>query len=97
MNSKTLMEEYDVEIDDVRWYLSVGKAEELLSHYQEPKGLIRMIWDKSLEETLYNMEERFIERLDADLADGTADEVKIRQIFSEIKAARRRRRAVRKS
>ncbi len=93
MNSKLLMEEYDVEIDDVRWYLSVLRAEEVLSHYQEPKILIRMIWDKSLEDSLYNMEERYLADLDRELLDGSADEVKIRQIFSEIKAARRRRRS----
>jgi hypothetical protein len=93
MNCKQLMEEYDLEIDDVRWFLSVRMAEQLLSHYQEPKGLIRMIWDKQLEEELYNMEERFLEGLDAEMAAGSADEVKIRQTFSEIKTARRRRRS----
>lgn len=95
MNSKTLMEEYDLEIDDVRWYLCVQKAEEILSHYQEPRQLIQMIWNKSLEESLYNMEERFLEDLDKELQSGGADEIKIRQTFSEIKAARRRRRSAR--
>jgi len=92
MNSKFLMKEYNVDIDDIRWYLSVQKTEEILSHYQEPKILIKMIWDKSLEDSLYNMEERYLTDLDSSLKSGTADEVKVRQVFGEIKASARRRR-----
>ncbi|AHC14666.1 hypothetical protein [Salinispira pacifica] len=91
LNSEKLMKEYDLEIDDVRWYLSVQLAEDLLSLYEEPRKLIHRIWDKSLEDELYNMEERYLEGLDEAMEQGSTDEVKIRQIFTEMKAAKRRR------
>lgn len=91
MNSKQLLEEFDLELDDVRWYLSIQQAEDILSHYQQPLSLIRKIWDKQLEADLYDMEERFLADIDRALTQGTVDEIKIRQRFKEIRAAKRRR------
>ena len=70
MNTKTLLGEYDLDIDDVRWYLAVRKAEELLGFSSEPRELIRRIWSKALEAELYEMEDRFLSQIDEGLAAG---------------------------
>ena len=60
---RELMHEYDLEIDDVRWYLAAMQAERLLSYRENKRELIRLIWSGSLEGELYDMEERFLGEL----------------------------------
>lgn len=90
-----LLEEYGFEIDDIRWYLAVLTADRMFTYRDRPEELARLIWSGGLEKDLYNMEERFLERLQTDLDRNHTDEAHVRQILAEVahqKAKRRRAR-----
>ncbi len=91
MTVKNLMEEYQLEIDDIRWYLSIKMVEQFMTYKDDEKELARVIWSKSLENQLYNMEELFLEDLQDQLDRNLSDDVKIREIFSEADALKRKR------
>ncbi len=91
MNVNHLLEEYDLTLDDVRWYLSVQEAERLLSFKEHPHELAREIWSGQLEAAIYNMEERYLEELTERLSQGITSEQRVRELFGEIRAAKRRR------
>jgi hypothetical protein len=88
---RELLQEYDLEIDDIRWYLSTLQAERLLSYREKKRELIRLIWSGSLEGELYDMEERFLGELQNHLDQGSRDEIQVRAIFKEIAANRENR------
>jgi DNA-binding transcriptional MerR regulator len=83
-----LMRELDLEIDDLRWYLSAQQTERLLQYRSRPAELARLIWSGALEQELYNMEERLVEQLQQDLDQGLRDEVGVREILAKAGAAR---------
>jgi hypothetical protein len=83
-----LMREMDVEIDDLRWYLATQQAERLLLYRGRPAELARLIWSGSLEQELYDMEERLVLQLQQDLDQGLRDEGGVREILSKAVAAR---------
>jgi hypothetical protein len=85
------MHEYDLEIDDVRWYLSAMQAERLLSYKEKKRELTRLIWSGSLEGEFYDMEERFLEELQNRLEQGSRDEIQVRAILKEIVSSREKR------
>jgi hypothetical protein len=86
-----LMQEYDLEIDDVRWYLACLQADRLLSFRGQKRELIRLIWSGSLEGDLYDMEERFLGELQNRLDQGIRDEVQVRMTLKEISDYRENR------
>jgi hypothetical protein len=88
---RDLMQEYDLEIDDIRWYLSTLQAERLLAYREKKRELIRLIWSGSFEGELYDMEERYLEELQSRLDRGSRDEVQIRGILKEIVVNREKR------
>ena len=88
---RELMHEYDLEIDDVRWYLAAMQAERLLSYRENKRELIRLIWSGSLEGELYDMEERFLEELQKRLEQGSRDEIQVRAVLKEIASSREKR------
>ena len=85
------MQEYDLQIDDVRWYLSTLQAERLLTYRESKRELARLIWSGSLEGELYDMEERYLEELQSRLDRGSQDEIQVRGILKEIAANREKR------
>jgi hypothetical protein len=85
------MQEYDLEIDDIRWYLSSLQAERLLSYREKKRELTRLIWSGSLEGDLYDMEERFLAELQNRLDRGSRDEIQVREILREVAASRENR------
>ncbi|MBB6479000.1 hypothetical protein [Spirochaeta isovalerica] len=87
MTIKELMKEYNLEIDDIRWFLSIGEAQKLLSFPQDRKELIRYIWSGELETNLYNMEEKYLENLQEQMDRNITDESDIRDIFKEAELA----------
>lgn len=91
MKIRDLLQEYDLEIDDVRWYLAAMEAELLLSYRENKRELIRLIWSGSLEGDLYDMEERFLAELQSRLEQGSRDEIQVRAILKEIIASREKR------
>jgi len=86
-----LMQEYDLEIDDVRWYLAGDQAERLLAYRDNKRELVRLIWSGTLEGQLYDMEERFLSDLQNRLERGSRDEAQVRMILREIVAIRAKR------
>ncbi len=88
MNVKALMDEYSVSLSDIRWYLSQKAAERVLTYKDDLHGLTHLIWSGRFEADLYNMEEGFIGDLQDRLDRNLADEPKIRELFSEIVAAK---------
>ena len=91
MKIRELLQEYDLEIDDIRWYLAALQADHLLSYRQNRRELIRLIWSGSLEAELYDMEERFLGELQSRLEQGSRDEIQVRAILKEIVASREKR------
>lgn len=86
-----IMQECDLEIDDVRWYLACQQAELLLGYRDNKRELIRLIWSGALEGTLYDMEERFLGELQSRLDGGTRDEVQVRGVLREVVSCREKR------
>jgi len=91
MDIKSLLNEYSLEIDDVRWYLSLVLTERMLSMAEKPDELTKFIWSSELSDELYNMEERFLKTMQDQIDEKTLDESHLRDMLSEMETARRRR------
>ncbi len=91
MTVKELLDEFELEIDDVRWYMSTYMAHRLLSYQHEPDMLIRYIWSGELEGDFYNMEERLIADLQDQLDRDVTDEVRLRDLMQEMNYLRTKR------
>ena len=91
MNIKKLLAEFELEIDDVRWYLSNNLADRLLTYVDRRKDLVTLIWSGKLEADFYRMDERFLEELQEKIDIKMMDEAGVRKIFSEILAAKKLR------
>ena len=91
MSMQDLVQEYGLEIDDVRWYLSVQHARRLLEYTQRVKELAEHIWRGELETQLYDMEEEYLRQLQSELDRAVRDEHSIREILNEVVTEKRRR------
>ncbi len=87
MNIKQLMKEYCLEIDDIRWYLSIIEAENLINKAHDKDQLISYIWSGELADNLYNMEEIYLDSLQEQIERNITDESNIRDFFSEAEIA----------
>ena len=92
MNIEAIMEEYEIEIDDVRWYLSVREAERLVSYTDNTVELARLIWSGRLEASLYHMAERYVDELQDRVDRSFADEAEVHKIMGTILQEREKRR-----
>jgi len=86
-----LLKEYNLEIDDVRWYLSQLMTQRLLSHNENPGELTKFIWSGELHDEIYNMEERYLKELQDHMDEKTLDESHARDTLKEMENARRNR------
>lgn len=86
-----LMKEYNLEIDDIRWFISYQKTISILSEKDSPDLITKKIWSGKLEADLYNMEERYLEDIFLRLDRGLIDEAWIREQFAEASEIRCRR------
>lgn len=86
-----LLNEYGLEIDDIRWYLSDVMTFRLLSHVPTPSDLTKFIWSGQLSDELYNMEERYLTELQDQMDEKTLDESHVRDILKDMEIARRKR------
>lgn len=91
MNIKKLLEEYSLEIDDVRWYLSLELTERLSEMHHTPDEITKLIWSGELGDELYNMEEKYLKTLQDHIDEKTLDESHLRDILSGMDIARRKR------
>ena len=91
MPVSTLREEYDLSLDDIRWYLASRITDSLLSQRETPEDITHRIWSGSLEGELYNMEERFLGDLQDELDRGLIDEQTVREHFDKARMLKMRR------
>lgn len=91
MKVRNVLKEYDIEVDDIRWYLSIQEAERLLTYADEPRELARLIQSGKIEADWYRMEERFSEELQERLERRECDETEVRKICAEIAHERNNR------
>ena len=91
MTIAQIIDEYDIEVDDVRWYLATGEAERVLSYNETPEDLAALIQSGRLEADWYRMEERYLEELQEKLDSAIIDESEVRKICAAIETARRKR------
>ncbi len=87
------MKEYNLEIDDIRWYLSILEADKLMNFPRDRKELTRYIWSGELSDNLYNMEENYLSSLQEQMDRNITDESNIRDFFkeAELTASKRKR------
>jgi len=88
MKITALLEELDLSIDDVRWYLAVRETARLLALKDTPREITRLLWSGQLERELYDMEERYLHDQDQALRRGRRDEAAVRIELREIAKAR---------
>ncbi len=86
-----LLEEYQLEISDVRWYLARQVADKLLSFKDNREDITHYIWSGKIEDVLYNMEEKYIEELEQDWKANLTDESTIREILEAVDEAKTER------
>lgn len=91
MNVKKLLDEYSLEIDDVRWYLSLVLTEKLSEMHHNPDEITNLIWSGELGDELYNMEEKYLKTLQDHVDEKTLDESHLRETLSKMDLARRKR------
>lgn len=88
---KELMEEYRLEIADIRWLIAHRITVSILSYTENPEEITKLMWSGKLESELYNMEEKFLEDIKLQLERGLIDEAWIREQFSEASDLKYRR------
>ena len=89
---RELLDEFDLDLSDIRWFLSLQMSERLLTYTEQPTDLALLVWRGTLEADLYDMEERFLAESQDQLDRGLMDEAHIREKLSAALAARRLRR-----
>ncbi len=91
MTIQSLLREYDLELEDVRWYLCSLLVDRFFTYKDNKRELIRFVWSGELESELYNMEERFLAKRQEDYDRNIEDEAHIRSLLAEIAGAKRKR------
>ena len=71
MDVNEILREYDLTLDDVRWYLATLLTQRLLKYREKMPELTTYIWSGQLEDDLYNMEEEYLVQLQSQLNSGT--------------------------
>ncbi len=88
---ESLMKESKIEIDDVRWYLTILQIQKMIHLQQNPFELAQYIYSKTLEAELYEMEQRYIDRLQEDWNNRRIDEAAVREILYQINREKKAR------
>lgn len=92
MNIYSLLEEYSLELNDVRWYLSNNIAFSIIDEYKsDPESLLKKINSGELEAELYNLEDRYLSDTQDLIDRGKIDEVNIRETLNEMLLLKRKR------
>lgn len=91
MTLASLLEEYDLSLDDIRWYLASLITNSILENRDRPEEITRRIWSGALEAELYNMEEAYLKHTQEDLSRGLTDEQFVRDQFEQARLLKMRR------
>ena len=86
-----LLDEYNLTLDDLRWYLAKLLTDSLMTNRDDPEEVTRRIWSGSLEAELYDLEESYLVRLQEELDRGITDEQAIREQFEQARLLKLRR------
>lgn len=92
MTVRELRDEFDLSVDDIRWYLCNRITQSVLLDRDEPELIAERIWSGKLEAELYNLEERFLEQLQDELERNLTDERTVREHFERARMLKMRRR-----
>ena len=92
MTLSSLLDQYNLTLDDVRWYLAKLLANSLMANRDDPEEITRRIWSGSLEAELYNMEESYLARLQEEYDRVITDEQAIREQLEQARLLKLRRR-----
>ena len=92
MTLTPLLDEYNLTLDDVRWYLAKLLTDSLMTSRDDPEEMTRRIWSGSLEAELYNLEESYLARLKEEYDRGITDEQAIREQLEQARLLKLRRR-----
>lgn len=87
-----LMKEYKIEMDDVRWFLSLQKARDLATKALDPVDLVVYVHSKELEADLYDMEQRYLDEVQSQWDLKRFDEADVREVLYRINREKNRRR-----
>jgi hypothetical protein len=88
MITNDLMEEYGLDLSDVRWFLCSRISYKIGEMQKAPRDITAYLWSGTLEGELYNIEERFLESLQEEFDRSIKSEAELRDIFSQIHAKR---------
>ncbi|MFP4550404.1 MAG: hypothetical protein ACLFNT_06335 [Spirochaetales bacterium] len=91
MTVDQLRDEFDLSVDDIRWYCSHTMMERILDAKDDPDQIVHRIWSGRLEAELYQMEERFLKQLQDELERDLIDERHIREHFDRARLLKMRR------
>ncbi len=80
---RVLLDEYDLDISDIRWLLSTQEVERVLGYKNNPTELIQQYFNGDISSKLYNWDERYLEELQNDLERNMVDETHIREMFQK--------------
>ena len=94
MTLQSLLDEYNLTDDDIRWSLSLRMAESFAVQLDDdgPEAIARIIWSGELEDRLYDMLDRWIRERGESLSRGVLDEGHLRDELAGMDADRIRRR-----
>ncbi len=80
---RELLQEYDLDIADIRWILSVQEVERVFTYKNHREDLIQQYFTGEISSMLYNWDERYIEELQQDMERGLTDETRVREVFQK--------------
>jgi hypothetical protein len=92
MTVDQLRDEFDLSVDDIRWYCAHSMAERILDSKDDPDEIVQWIWSGRLEAELYQMDERFLNQLQDELERDLIDERQVREHFDRARMLKMRRR-----
>ena len=88
MDINALIDEYGLDLNDIRWYLSGRIAQTIKTLAADINDLTAYIWSGKLEGDIYNIEETYLEKLQEDMERRIKTESEIRDILGHIIQAR---------
>ncbi len=90
-----LLDEYDIDISDIRWLLSTQEVERVFTYKERPEELIQQYFSGEISSNLYNWDERYLEELQRDLERELTEEAHIREVFQRALLLKKERFALR--
>ncbi len=94
MTVRMLLDEYDLDITDIRWYLSAKEVERVLTYKDKPEELIQQYFTGEISAKLYNWDETYLDELQSGMDRNLIDETLVRESFQEALMLKKERLAL---